>query len=72
MRTGSRQRELADDDGPIFSTVAKLVDALQRAVPHSRDLPMHRGYVFGRKLGLREDALRLGRELLRGTKYEEE
>jgi hypothetical protein len=53
-------RELADDDGPIFSTVAKLVDALQRAVPHSRDLE------------LREEALRLGRELLRGTKYEQE
>jgi hypothetical protein len=50
---------LADDDGPIFSTVAKLVDAFQRAVPHSRDLE------------LREEALRLGRELLRSTKYEE-
>jgi len=49
-------RDLADDDGPIFSTVAKLVDA----VPHSRDLE------------LREEALRLGRELLRGAKYEEE
>jgi hypothetical protein len=44
----------------IFSTVVKLVDALERAVPHSRDLE------------LREEALRLGRELLRGTKYEEE
>jgi hypothetical protein len=22
------------DDGPVFSTVSKLVDALQRAVPH--------------------------------------
>jgi hypothetical protein len=53
-------RDLADDDGPLFSTVAKLVDALQRAVPHSRDLE------------LREEALRLGRELLGGTKYEEE
>jgi hypothetical protein len=53
-------RDLADDDGPIFSTVAKLVDALQRAVPHSRDLE------------LRDEALRLGRELLRGTKYEDE
>ena len=52
-------RELADS-GPIFSIVAKLVDALQRAVPHSRDLE------------LRDEALRLGRELLRGTKYEEE
>jgi hypothetical protein len=49
-------RDLADDDGPIFSTVAKLVEALQRAVPHSRDLE------------LREEVLRLGRDLLRGTK----
>ena len=44
--TEAGSRELADD-GPIFSTVAKLVDALQRAVPHSRDLE------------LREEALRL-------------
>jgi len=58
--TEAGDRELADDDGPIFSSVAKLVDALQRAVPHSRDLE------------LRDEALRLGRELLRGTKYEEE
>jgi hypothetical protein len=58
--TEAGDRELADDDGPIFSTVAKLVDALQRAVPHSRDLE------------LREEALRLGRDLLWGTKYEEE
>jgi hypothetical protein len=36
-----------------------LLDALQRAVPHSRDLE------------LQEEALRLERELLRGTKYEE-
>jgi hypothetical protein len=50
-----------DDDSAIFSTIAKLVDALQRAVPpHSRDVE------------LRKEALRLGRELLRGTKYEEE
>jgi hypothetical protein len=27
-------RDLADDDGPIFSTVAKLVDALQRAIAY--------------------------------------
>jgi hypothetical protein len=53
-------RELADDDGPIFSTVAKLVDALQRALPHSHDLE------------LKKEALRLGGELLRGTKYEQE
>jgi hypothetical protein len=30
----TRDRGLADDEGPIFSTVAKLVDALQRAIPH--------------------------------------
>ena len=41
--TEAGDRELADDGGPIISTVAKLVDALQRAVPRSRDLPMHRG-----------------------------
>jgi hypothetical protein len=57
--TEAGARELADDDGPIFSTVAKLVDALQRAVPHSRDLE------------LRDEALRAGRELLRGTKYDQ-
>jgi hypothetical protein len=57
--TEAGDRELADDGGPIFSTVAKLVDALQRAVPHSRELE------------LREEALCLGRELLRGIKYEE-
>jgi hypothetical protein len=58
--TEAGDRELADDDGPIFSTVANLVDALQRAVSFSRDLE------------LRKEALRLGRDLLRGTKYEEE
>ena len=51
--------QLADDDGPIFSTVAKLVKALDRAIPHSLDLEAKR------------EALRLGRGLLRGTKYEE-
>jgi hypothetical protein len=34
--TEAGDRELAADDGPIFSTVAKLVDALQRAVPLAR------------------------------------
>jgi hypothetical protein len=58
--TEAGDRELADDDGPIFSTVANLVDALQRAVSFSRDLE------------LRKEALRLRRDLLRGTKYEEE
>ena len=46
--------------GPIFSTVAKLVEALRRALPHSHDLELKR------------EALRLGCELLRGTKYDEE
>ena len=34
--------QLADDDGPIFSTVAKLVKALDRAIPHSLDLEAKR------------------------------
>jgi hypothetical protein len=52
-------RELADDDGPILSAVATLVDALQRAVPHSRGLELR-------------DEVRLGHDLLRGSKYEQE
>lgn len=52
--------DLADDDGPIFLVVAKLVKALGRAIAHSHDLEA------------KKEALRLGRELLRGTKYEEE
>ncbi len=51
---------LASDDGPIFSTVAKLVEALSRPIPMSHDLE------------LKTEALRLGRDLLRGTKYEKE
>jgi hypothetical protein len=39
---------------------AKLVEALRRALPHSHDLE------------LKKEALRLGRELLRETKYDEE
>jgi hypothetical protein len=58
--TAAGARELADDDPIFFSTVAKLDDALQRAITQSRDLE------------LREEALRLGHDLLRGTKYEEE
>jgi hypothetical protein len=52
---------LASDDGPIFSTVAKLVDALKRSIPEGT-----------RNAELKNEALRLARELLRGTKYEEE
>jgi hypothetical protein len=54
--TETRDRELADDDGPIFSTVAKLVDVLSRAIPTSRDVE------------LKTVALQLGRDLLRATK----
>ena len=52
---------LVSDDGPIFSTVAKLVEALKRSVPEGTQ-----------NAELRQEALRLGRELLRGTKHEEE
>jgi hypothetical protein len=52
---------LASDDGPIFSTVAKLVDALKRSIPEGTQ-----------NAELKKEALCLARELLRGTKYEEE
>jgi hypothetical protein len=51
---------LASDDGPIFSTVANLVEALKRSIPEGT-----------RNAKLKNEALRLARELLRGTKYEE-
>ncbi len=53
---------LASDDGPVFSTVAKLVDAdaLKRSIPEGTENAKRK-----------KEALRLGRELLRGTKYEE-
>jgi hypothetical protein len=51
---------LAADDGPIFLTVAKLVGALQRALAPARDLE------------LKNEVLQRGRDLLCGTKYEEE
>jgi hypothetical protein len=46
---------LASDDGPIFSTVAKLVEALKRSVPEGTE-----------NAELKNEALRLGRELLAG------
>ena len=52
---------LASDDGPVFSTVAKLVEALKRSIPEGTQ-----------SAELKKEALRLGRELLRGTKSEEE
>jgi hypothetical protein len=39
-RAKARDAAVASDDGPIFSTVAKLVDALERAIPQSRDLKL--------------------------------
>jgi hypothetical protein len=50
----------ADEDGPMFSTVAKLVDALKG--------PLLEGTQTAER---KKEALRLARELLRGTKYEE-
>jgi hypothetical protein len=52
---------LASDDGPIFSTVAKLVEVLKRSIPEGTQ-----------NVERRREALRLAHELLRGTKYEEE
>jgi hypothetical protein len=52
---------LASDDGPIFSTVAKLVEALKRSIPEGTE-----------NAERKKEALGLGSELLRGTKYEEE
>jgi len=51
---------LVSDDGPIFSTVAELVEALERSIPEGTQ-----------NAERKKEALRLGRELLRGTKYEE-
>jgi hypothetical protein len=51
---------IASDDGPIFSTVAKLVEALKRSIPEGT-----------RNAQLKTEPLRLARELLRGTKHEE-
>jgi hypothetical protein len=43
-----------------FSTVAKLVEALERSIPEGTH-----------NAQLKQEALRLGCELLRGTKYED-
>lgn len=45
---------LASDDGPIFSTLAKLVEALKRSIPEGTQ-----------NAELKQEALHLGRELLR-------
>jgi hypothetical protein len=51
---------LASDGGPIFSTVANLVDALKRSIPQGSE-----------NVERKKEALRAGRELLRWTKYEQ-
>jgi hypothetical protein len=45
----------------IFSTVAKLVEVLKRSIPEGTE-----------NAERKNEARRLGPELLRGTKYEEE
>jgi hypothetical protein len=50
---------LASDDGRILSTVAKLVEALKRSIREGTQ-----------NAELKNEALRPGRELLRGTKCE--
>jgi hypothetical protein len=52
---------LAFDDRPIFSTVAKFVEALKRSIPEGTQ-----------NADLKKEALRLGRGMLRRTKYEEQ
>ena len=57
----TRDAALVSDDGPIFSTVGKLVEALKRSIPEGTQ-----------NAELKKEALRLGRDLLRGTKYDDE
>ena len=57
----TRDAALASDDGPIFSTVAKLVEALKRSIPEGTQTAERK-----------QEALRLASELLRGTMYEED
>jgi hypothetical protein len=59
-RLQDRDAALASDDGPIFSTIAKAVEALKRSIPEGTQ-----------NAELKNEALHLARELLRGTKYEE-
>jgi hypothetical protein len=61
LRLQDYDAALASDDGPIFSTVATLVDALKRSISERTQ-----------NAELKHEALRRARELLRGTKCEEE
>ena len=47
---------LASDDGPIFSTVAKLVDALKRSIPEgTQNAELKNVALFVQQLRLEED-----------------
>jgi hypothetical protein len=52
---------LASDDGPIFSTVAKLIEALKRSIPEGTE-----------KQSEKKKPCVSGVTLLRGAKYEQE
>ena len=58
---GLLKQASSSDDGPIFATVAKLVDALKRSIPEGTE-----------NAERKRAALRLAQELLRGAKYEED
>jgi len=51
---------LASDDGRSFPGSPSLVDALKRSIPEGTQ-----------NAELKQEALRLARELIQGTKYEE-
>jgi hypothetical protein len=57
----TRNAALALDQDTVLVIVAKLVEALKRSIPEGTQ-----------NAELKNEALRLARELLRGTKYEEE
>lgn len=57
----TRNAAIALDQDTVLVIVAKLVEALKRSIPEGT-----------RNAELKQEALRLARELLRGTKYEEE
>jgi hypothetical protein len=52
--------QAASDDGPIFSTVAKLVEAFKRSIPEGTQ-----------NAELKNEALRYASSLLRATKYDQ-
>jgi hypothetical protein len=63
----TRDRELVDDDGPIFSTVAQLVEALQRAILNRAILSEGRSLEHVRRRALGVPARQRPREYLAET-----